>query len=115
MPLLTEDKKMEIVMTLGYPYTSTTLFTVLTNTFPQMILDKINFFLSEISRIDSSIISAFENLAIKKVDEIEFFSSEKETDVTARFYADRMRFVNQLSDLTTIPKAYGYRHEITYQ
>ena len=114
MPLLTEEKKSQIISKLGYPFDCVNLFDVLATDLPIFVIEKIDFFLAEITRIDGAIISSFQNIQIKKVDEIEFFNS-KDTNFLIAFEVDKMGFVNELSSLISIPKAYGYRHNVTYQ
>lgn len=106
MAILTDTNKRAIIIALGYPFNYIAKFTVLTENLPIDVTAEINFLLAEINRINTAIISGFENLALKRVEDIEFFPI-KDNDVISSFQQDKERFIERLSMLLTIPLAYN--------
>jgi hypothetical protein len=105
MAILTDSQKREIVTALGYPFNYTGKFNIFTQDLPADVIIQINFLLSEINRVSTAIVSGFDNLSLKRVEDIEFFPI-KDNDVITSFYNDKKRFIHRLSDLLAIPIAY---------
>lgn len=114
MTLLTVDKKAQIVIALGYSWDNTSLFPQLSQDYPSFLVTKIDEILSQIIAIKQQKRSSFGNIQLKKVDEIEF-QPLKDSDYVSAYDDLIHESLIQLSDLLSIPLAYGQVHQMSYQ
>jgi hypothetical protein len=114
MPLLTPQKKREIVRVLGYPYNYVSNFTVLATDIDSDIITEVDDYLSKIDEIDAESRTQLSSSNIKRLDDIEFFN-QKETSTIAIYEDARGQYTRRISDLLSIPLSYGHRHKVTYQ
>lgn len=114
MALLSAEKKRQIITTLGYHWSSNNLFPQLELDYPSDVISKIDELISSLATSKQQKRSAFGNIQLKKVDEIEF-QALKDSNYLDAFEKSNHEILSQLSDLVSIPLAYGYVHRMPYQ
>ena len=114
MPLLSSEKKRQIITVLGYSWNNDNLFPQLSIDYPMDIISKIDELMARAAAAKQQKSETFGNIQLKKVDEIEFYAL-KDSNYLEEF--DRLidDSLNALSELLSIPLAYGHVLHMQYQ